>query len=155
MDYTKIILNDYYCNYLDADEENANMMLFSCINKDRNIKNFSNGSINTNGLKIVEGFKVDNGPGESYIPKGECPMSFARSNGNCIKVCNNCNYTDKSYNKSFSMNEFNPCGMDANYIGIDKNGYIQCNYKQTNEKKDINNEKLNIYLADSTLILTD
>jgi len=53
------------------------------------------------------------------------------------------------------MNEYNPCGMDANYIGIDKNGYIQCNYKQTNEKKDINNEKLNIYLADSTLILTD
>tara|TARA_B100000745_G_C19861620_1_gene286726 strand:+ start:134 stop:541 length:408 start_codon:yes stop_codon:yes gene_type:complete len=131
MSYTKHILKDLNCNYLNAEENNAEKMLLSCINYQNNntIKNntISEGTIN--GGALIEGFTSDMSlsGGVSYVPEGECPVGFTKVGKECHQVCRQCKYTDNDgyFGKSYSQSN-NICGPYGSFNGISDNGYIQC-----------------------------
>lgn len=130
MSYTKHILKDFHCNYFNAEENNAEKMLLSCINFEKtNItnNNISEGTIN--GSSLIEAFSSDMSKmgGVSYVPNGECPDGYSSDGKACIKVCNNCNYNDKNgyFGRSYFQSN-NICGQYGTFNGVTDNGYINC-----------------------------
>jgi len=140
MSYTKHILKDLYCNYLDAQVDNSEKMLLSCINyQNYNINNNSIRDGTINGSSIIEGFTSDIGKvndyssdmsiegGVGYVQKGHCPLGHTMVNGECHQLCKFCNYTDKNgyFGQSYSQSN-NICGPYGSFNGITDNGYIHC-----------------------------
>jgi len=78
----------------------------------------------------VEGFTgsfiTNNGPGESYIKRGECPQGYHWSSESkqCIQVCTNCKYKDRIKSKEF--NEADKCFPEGVYDGISSDGTLKC-----------------------------
>ena len=135
MSYTKFINKEIDCNYLNAQEKNADQMLLSCINKGS--YGNSNGSLNLNTnlndnyakVDNVEGFTnggfSNSGPGEFSLNKGECPVGHTMDSNGCKQVCTHCTYRDLEP-ESRSMNEFDICEPEGTFNGFDNNGYIKC-----------------------------
>ena len=146
MSYTKHIVKDGLCNYLDLSEKNSHMMLLSCINFDQKKENITNKSIhNVNqstfpGTEILEGFSSDMGiNGVSYVPDGQCPVGHTKVGDQCHQLCRGCNYTDeKGIFGSSHLSSFNICGQNGVFNGLDMNGQIQCSLKKNNENNENN-----------------
>ena len=135
MSYTKHMVKDAQCNYLNLENQSSHMMLLSCINFDKNNGNNGNNGNNDNinqstinGQGILEGFSSDMGiSGVSYVPDGECPVGFTKVGDQCHQLCRGCNYTDKKgiYGDNY-LPDFSICGYDGLFNGIDTNGQIKC-----------------------------
>ena len=89
-------------------------------------------STSDNDISGVEGFAnrnrfiTDNGPGESTVPKGECPEGYSRclKTGRCIQVCIGCKYRDNMRSQEF--NEYDPCFPNGVFDGYSNSGDIKC-----------------------------
>ena len=148
MSYTNFINKDGDCNYLNAQEKNADQMLLSCINKDSGINSNSNSSIflntkfdnvfsrvenfqNGGGDNVgnVEGFSnggfSDSGEGKHTLNPGECPVGHTMDKNGCRQICTHCTYRDLEP-ESRSMNEADICEPEGTFNGFDNNGYIKC-----------------------------
>jgi hypothetical protein len=156
MSYTKFIVDDGTCNYLDSQNDSANKMLRSCINRDYkqvNVPlNVSKGSVN--GSAIVEGFASDMGIeiGVSYVRGGICPDSYTRAdNGECHKVCSHCKYNDQRgfYGDGLSMGE-QICGGHQLFTGVDKRGFIKCIPNKEAKDDHLTNTITKTYNVDSS-----
>lgn len=86
-------------------------------------------SDNTNGP--IEGFTskmfiTDNGPGESTVPKNQCPEGYKWCNKTraCVQVCIGCKYRENM--KSQIFNEADHCFPEGVYDGVDNQGYLKC-----------------------------
>lgn len=91
MDYTKRIMYDLECNYVDLSKNNASDIILNCINKKPVPTSQKN---NTN--ETVEGFAADYGyGGVRYIANGDCPVGHKRVGDECHQVCRGCNYIDE------------------------------------------------------------
>lgn len=115
MDYTKRILHDLECNYLDLSKDNANNILKECINKPFQKK------IKTENINSIEGFAADYSSGVRYIPDGKCPDGYTKNNDGCYQVCKSCNYSDKHINKNIYPEGLNDLLNDDtfNYVLTD------------------------------------
>ena len=98
----------------------------------KEIKNFPN-SIIDNVEGFTGSFVTDNGLGESYTKKGECPEGYKHcpKTNNCIQVCTNCKYNDKM--KSQEFNEFDRCFPNGVYDGINSEGNLKCTCGKNNQ----------------------
>tara|TARA_Y100000992_G_scaffold281998_1_gene230160 strand:- start:185 stop:841 length:657 start_codon:yes stop_codon:yes gene_type:complete len=98
----------------------------------KEIKNPQN-SIIDNVEGFTGSFVTDNGLGESYTKKGECPEGYKRcpKTNNCIQVCTNCKYNDKM--KSQEFNEFDKCFPNGVYDGINSEGNLKCTCGKNNQ----------------------
>jgi len=130
MSYTKYILKDLNCNYLNLEKQNSDKMLLSCINhqyiNESKKNNITESTLN--GSSLIEGFTSDMGlTGISYVSNNECPMTFTKVNNECHKVCHDCKYTDKDgfFGTSYSQSN-NICGPYGSFNGISDNGFIHC-----------------------------
>ena len=88
-------------------------------------KNNSNLNIGvTEGFTNSNTFIVDNGPGKSSVPEGQCPEGFSLcpKTDKCIQKCQGCIYRDNM--KSLQFNEKDPCFPEGTYNGITNEGYI-------------------------------
>lgn len=91
MDYTKRIMYDLECNYVDLSKNNASDIILNCINKKTVIT-----PQKTNTDETVEGFAADYGyGGVRYIANGDCPVGHKRVGVECHQVCRGCNYIDE------------------------------------------------------------
>mgnify|MGYP004349484551 CR=1 FL=1 len=96
-------------------------------------------------------FLVDNGPGKSSVPEGECPEGFSLNNlGQCIQKCQGCIYRDNM--KSLQFNEKDPCFPDGVYNGITNEGYIKCTCGTNNQYCSDNFIK-NLFTTDGILMM--
>ena len=155
MSYTKFIMQDAVCNYLNADVDRSEKMLLSCINYDK----FPLPSIpvditrgTCNGQQIVEGFSSDMGlGGVNYVEDNKCPVGHTKVGEKCMQVCTHCTYEDeKGY---FGDNQVSNdiCGVTGLFDGIDYNGYVKCKQNPYLEKTTGLPKKCpQGYLADST-----
>lgn len=113
---------------LDLDRSNENMMIKRGVSEGKgNIKEKYNG---------VEGFTdkifiTDNGPGESFIPFGECPQGYTLQNGNCVQVCHSCKYRDNMRSQEFNTGDV--CFPNGVYDGITNDGNIKCTCGSRNQ----------------------
>jgi len=132
MSYTKYMINDFNCNYLDLSKDNSEKMLLSCINFQNYQSNVQNNNISggtLNGRSLVEGFTSDMSlmGGVSYVPQGECPVGFTKVGDQCQQVCRSCKYTDKDgYFGTSYVQTNNICGSDGTFNGFSENGFINC-----------------------------
>jgi len=78
-------------------------------------------------------FYTDNGPGESTIQKGECPLGYQRclKSGKCIQKCIGCKLKDQV--KSHSFNTADPCFPEGVFNGFTNDGYVKCTCGQDNQ----------------------
>ena len=155
MSYTKYIMQDAVCNYLNADVDKSEKMLLSCINYDK----FPLETIpvditkgTCNGQEIVEGFSSDMGiGGVSHVEGDKCPVGHTKVGEKCMQVCTHCTYEDdKGY---FGDNQVSNdiCGVTGMFDGIDYNGYVKCKQNPYLEKTTgVQNKCPQGYLADST-----
>ena len=155
MSYTKYIMQDAVCNYLNADVDKSEKMLLSCINYDK----FPLETIpvditkgTCNGQEIVEGFSSDMGiGGVSHVEGDKCPVGHTKVGEKCMQVCTHCTYEDdKGY---FGDNQVSNdiCGVTGMFDGIDYNGYVKCKRTTYLEKTTgVQNKCPQGYLADST-----
>ena len=155
MSYTKFIMQDAVCNYLNAEVDKSEKMLLSCINYDK----FPLESIpvditkgTCNGQEIVEGFSSDMGiGGVSHVEGNKCPVGHTKVGEKCMQVCTHCTYEDeKGY---FGDNQVSNdiCGVTGMFDGIDYNGYVKCKQNPYLEKTTGVQKKCpQGYLADST-----
>ena len=83
---------DLNCNYLNLNNQSSYLMNIPCINKSNNSNESNNSNLSNQSNNLIEGFVTDSGPGEKYIPPGECPASFSycSKSGMCKQVCRNC-----------------------------------------------------------------
>ena len=111
---------------------------------------FLNNSIE--GFTNSNSFIVDNGPGKSSVPEGECPEGFSlcSKTGKCIQKCQGCIYRDNM--KSLEFNEKDPCFPEGTYNGITNNGYIRCTCGNNNEYCSDDFIK-NIFTTDGLMIM--
>ena len=152
MSYTKHMIKDSQCNYLNFENQSSHMMLLSCINFDNsNVTNNCNGNVNqstVNGQGILEGFSSDMGiSGVSYVPDGECPVGFTKVGDQCHQLCRGCNYTDKKgvYGDRY-LPDFNICGVDGLFSGIDMNGQIKCKPNPLKNNDSLNDNIFSFFL---------
>ncbi len=104
------------------------------------------------GFTNSNSFIVDNGPGKSSVPEGECPEGFSlcSKTGKCIQKCQGCIYRDNM--KSLEFNEKDPCFPEGTYNGITNDGYIRCTCGNNNEYCSDDFIK-NIFTTDGLMIM--
>ena len=155
MSYTKFMVDDETCNYLDSQNDISSKMLKSCINRTYKQKvplNGSKGSVN--GSAIMEGFASDMGieMGVSYVPEGICPDSYTRTNnGDCKKVCSHCKYNDQRgfYGDGMTLGE-QICGGRQLFTGVDERGFVKCIPNKEAKDNHLTNTITNTYNVDSS-----
>lgn len=98
-----------------------------------------------------EGFTTDNGPGQSTIPKNECPEGYTYDfkEDKCYQVCQQCVYRDNM--KSREFNEADPCFPQGVYNGLNSDGSINCTCGSQDQYCSKN--PLDGYTADGGLVL--
>jgi hypothetical protein len=166
MSYTRLIQED--CNdYLDAQTQNAERMLFQEVNSkqcsvNEDKFNLKRSTMNPNGLQnafnnncsnnLVEGFTnggySGNISGEFKLNKNECPVGHSFDGKGCRQICTHCTYRDNEPS-SRSINEADICEPYGMFNGFDSNGYVKCLSKKN---KDTDFYPLDFYSADSILV---
>lgn len=123
--------------------------------------------IKSDGNNTIEGFHnfydsrtndVYNGPGESFVPFGECPSGFQKCpyTGECVQICMNCKLNVN--NKSKEFNEADPCFPEGVYAGIDNLGNTVCtcgSQGQYCSDPFLTKKMTDIFTTDGTMILSD
>lgn len=114
-----------------------------------------NNSLVNNGIEGFtnsDSFIVDNGPGKSSVPEGQCPEGFSmcQKTGKCIQKCQGCIYRDNM--KSLEFNEKDPCFPEGTYNGITNEGYIRCTCGNNNQYCSDDFIK-NIFTTDGLMIM--
>jgi len=138
MSYTKFIMQDAVCNYLNADVDKSEKMLLSCINYDKFPLDTIPADITRgtcNGQEIVEGFSSDMGiGGVGYVEGNKCPVGHTRVGEKCMQVCTHCTYEDEKGYFGDNQKSNDICGVTGMFDGIDYNGYVKCKQNPYIEK---------------------
>ena len=123
--------------------------------QDKGLKGGVEGFQNFNDYRTGE---LYHGPGEHFVPYGECPTGFevCPDTGECVQKCMNCKLNVD--NKSKEFNEADPCFPEGVYAGIDNLGNTRCTCGQNGQycSDSYIQKKMNdIFTADGTMILSD
>ena len=127
MSYTKFIMQDAVCNYLNAEVDKSEKMLLSCINYDK----FPLESIpvditkgTCNGQEIVEGFSSDMGSmGVTYPPENKEPDY---NEGTLDKICRSSFNCDLTGARPIYEKPYDVCGDNQEFVGINLDGKVIC-----------------------------
>ena len=94
--------------------------------------------------------------GETYVRPGDCPdgYRYCDISKECVKVCMNCKYNERTYGKSKEFNEYDMCFPTRGvYDGLDEMGNTKCTCGNNNQYCGDNFDAQGGFTSDNIFIL--